>query len=80
LPSRRRASITGHGYVANDNVLVPRIEIVRSVGHHRMAVLLTTPEQYALWLNSEIVERGLLEHLFAPTDASVMACYPAKRT
>jgi hypothetical protein len=29
---------------------------VRSVGHHRMPVLLTSREQYARWLDPEIVE------------------------
>jgi putative SOS response-associated peptidase YedK len=34
---------------------------VRSVGHHRMPVLLTGEGQYARWLDPEIVERGPLE-------------------
>src|SRR5215213_8630330 len=38
-------------------------EAVRSVGHHRMPVLLTREEEYAAWLNPETVERGALEEL-----------------
>ncbi len=41
-------------------------ELVRSVGHHRMPVLLTDEEPYALWLGADIAERGQLEHLFRP--------------
>ena len=41
-------------------------EEIRSVGHHRMPVVLQTEEQYALWMNPEIVERGPLEELMLP--------------
>ena len=41
-------------------------KLVRSVGHHRMPVLLTDEEAYALWLSADIAERGQLEHLFRP--------------
>ena len=51
-------------------------EIVRSVGHHRMPVLLANQADYALWLNPEATERGAVEHLFAPTDPALMTLRP----
>jgi hypothetical protein len=50
---------------------------VRSVGHHRMPVLLTSEAEYAAWLNPEIVERGPLEALMRPLADGVLECYPA---
>lgn len=52
-------------------------ELVKSVGHHRMPVLLTNEEQYAQWLNPDIVERKVLEPLFLPTDPATMEFYKA---
>jgi putative SOS response-associated peptidase YedK len=52
-------------------------ELVRSVGHPRMPVLLTSEEQYARWLNPELVDREPLEQLFLPLDPAKMAKYPA---
>ena len=51
---------------------------VRSVGHHRMPVLLRTEEEYAAWLNPEIVERGPLEELMRPLVDGVLQVAPAK--
>ncbi|BBO35716.1 SOS response-associated peptidase [Lacipirellula parvula] len=41
-------------------------EEVRSVGHHRMPVILQTEAEYARWLNPEIKERGPLDELMRP--------------
>lgn len=41
-------------------------EEVRGVGHHRMPVILQSDEQYARWMNPEIVERGPLDELMRP--------------
>jgi putative SOS response-associated peptidase YedK len=51
-------------------------DLVRSVGHTRMPVLLTNESAYTDWLNPEITERPLLEKLFAPFDPAAMSCYP----
>ena len=40
-------------------------ELVRSVGHHRMPMLLTSKEEYSAWLNPEAVERETLEPLMS---------------
>jgi putative SOS response-associated peptidase YedK len=48
---------------------------VRGAGHHRMPVLLTSEEQYARWLDPEIVERGPLEELMRPLGDGVLACH-----
>jgi len=45
---------------------------VRSVGHHRMPVLLTSEAEYAAWLNPEFVERGPLEGLMRPLADGVL--------
>ena len=55
-------------------------ELVRSVGHPRMPVLLTSEEQYARWLDPNVVARGPLEPLFAPADAQSMHMYAASAT
>lgn len=52
-------------------------DLVRSVGHNRMPVLLTNEEQYALWLNPDIAERQQLESLFLPADPATMEFYKA---
>jgi putative SOS response-associated peptidase YedK len=49
---------------------------VRSVGHHRMPVLLTSEAEYAAWLNPEIVERGPLEGLMRPLADGVLEVEP----
>jgi putative SOS response-associated peptidase YedK len=49
-------------------------ELVRSVGHHRMPVLLSNEAEYQLWLNLE-AGRSAVEHLFAPTDPQLMTSY-----
>jgi putative SOS response-associated peptidase YedK len=41
-------------------------ELVRSVGHHRVPVLLSNEDEYQLWLNLD-AGRSAVEHLFAPT-------------
>ncbi len=38
-------------------------EEIRSVGHHRMPVILQSEAEYERWLDPEIVERGPLEDL-----------------
>jgi putative SOS response-associated peptidase YedK len=48
-------------------------ELVRSVGHNRMPVLLAAEADWRLWLDPEAVGRAALEHLFAPTDPALMA-------
>jgi putative SOS response-associated peptidase YedK len=54
-------------------------EMVRSVGHPRMPVMLTTAAEHAQWLDPEIVERGPLEALFAPLDPARLRCYRAEK-
>lgn len=54
-------------------------DLVASVGHNRMPVLLTNEEQYAQWLNPEITERQPLENLFPPFDPKLMLHYKAER-
>jgi putative SOS response-associated peptidase YedK len=54
-------------------------ELVRSVGHSRMPVLLTNERQYALWLNPDIAERQKLESLFLPADPAAMEFYKADK-
>jgi len=39
---------------------------IKSVGHHRMPVLLTEPEQWRVWLNPDIVEKQQLSELLEP--------------
>jgi putative SOS response-associated peptidase YedK len=51
---------------------------VRGVGHHRMPVLLMSEEQYARWLDPEIVERGPLEELMRPAADGALAFYRAR--
>jgi putative SOS response-associated peptidase YedK len=46
-------------------------ELVRSVGHHRMPVLLSSEEEYQLWLDLE-AGRSAVERLFVPTDPAIM--------
>ena len=45
--------------------------------HRRMPVMLTSEEEFALWLNADIVERQPLERLFEPYDADKMKCWRA---
>lgn len=47
-------------------------ELVRSVGHHRMPVLLSSEAEYRQWMNAEQTDRAAVEHLFAPADAALM--------
>jgi putative SOS response-associated peptidase YedK len=54
-------------------------ELVRSVGHNRMPVLLTNENEYALWLNPDIAERQKLESLFLPADPTAMEFYKAEQ-
>ena len=51
-------------------------ELLASVGHDRMPVLLTTDAEMARWMDPEIVERGPLEELFRPYDSKVLRHYP----
>jgi putative SOS response-associated peptidase YedK len=51
-------------------------ELVRSVGHHRMPVLLSSEAEYQLWMSPEQTGRKAVEHLFSPTDAAIMVCRP----
>ncbi len=53
-------------------------ELVRSVGHHRMPVLLTSEDAYAAWLDPEVVERGSLESIMRPIGTDGWACEKAK--
>ena len=55
-------------------------ELVQSVGHHRMPVLLTDEQHYGLWLNPDIVERPAVEELFRPYPAAEMSCYEAVKS
>jgi putative SOS response-associated peptidase YedK len=52
-------------------------ELVRSVGHHRMPVLLSNEDEYQLWLNLDN-GRSVVERLFAPTNPAIMASRRAK--
>lgn len=45
--------------------ITPNAEVA-SVGHHRMPVILSSDEQYDLWMDSEVVERRPLETLLQP--------------
>jgi putative SOS response-associated peptidase YedK len=53
-------------------------EAVQSVGHNRMPVVLVGEEQYARWLNPEIVDRAPLEELFRPTPPELWRLYAAE--
>ena len=53
-------------------------EIVRSVGHHRMPVILAGKEEIALWLSEEVVDGFGSEYLFAPMKSGWLKCRPAK--
>jgi hypothetical protein len=44
-----------------------------------MPVMLTTDFEYALWLNSEITERRLLEELMRPMAAGRLVKYEAQK-
>jgi putative SOS response-associated peptidase YedK len=50
-------------------------ELVRSVGHHRMPVLLTSEDEYSAWLNPEAVEREMLEPLMRTVPVAGWVCY-----
>ena len=52
---------------------------VRSVGHHRMPVLLTSKKDYQRWLDPEIVERAPLEELMRPKADGELELYPAQK-
>jgi len=52
-------------------------ELVQSVGHPRMPVMLTSEPEYALWLDAEITERGKLEPLLRPLEAGRLEAYKA---
>jgi putative SOS response-associated peptidase YedK len=52
-------------------------DIVRSVGHPRMPVMMTSEADYARWLNPELTGRAALEPLFAPLESNRLECYPA---
>jgi putative SOS response-associated peptidase YedK len=49
-------------------------DLVSSVGHHRMPVLLSSEDEYRLWLNLD-AGRAAIGHLFAPTDPQLMTKY-----
>lgn len=53
-------------------------ELVRSVGHHRMPVLLSDETSYTAWLNPEQPGRDAIAHLLHPTDPTQMTLRPAK--
>ena len=53
-------------------------ELVKSVGHHRMPVLLADEEAYSRWLDVDATERGQLEDLLRPFDPVGMECYLGK--
>jgi putative SOS response-associated peptidase YedK len=58
-------------------------DAVAAVGHSRMPVIFTKEEEYALWLNDEVRERGPLEGLLQPTPADLWHSYlapPAAKT
>jgi hypothetical protein len=42
-----------------------------------MPVLLASEADYRAWLNPETPGRGAVEHLFAPTDPTLMVNHPA---
>jgi putative SOS response-associated peptidase YedK len=52
-------------------------ELVQSVGHPRMPVMLTSEPEYALWLNPELTDRGPFEPLFRPLDPRRLQMYKA---
>lgn len=52
-------------------------EAVAAVGHPRMPVVLAQEDDYARWLNPEVVERSLLERLLRPTPAEIWRCRAA---
>jgi putative SOS response-associated peptidase YedK len=53
-------------------------ELVRSVGHHRMPVLLASEADWRLWLDPEALGRDVVEHLFVPSDPAFMTSRSAK--
>ena len=53
-------------------------DLVRSVGHHRMPLLLSSEADYAAWLNPETPGRAAVEHLLRPTDPAMMTNRPAQ--
>ena len=52
-------------------------EAVRSVGHDRMPVMLTTPETRGLWLSPDVAEKDHLEVLFQPLSPEYLKFEPA---
>lgn len=52
-------------------------EEVLGVGHHRMPVILSSEEEYARWLDPEIVERGPLEDLMRSLPDGSLTAAPA---
>jgi putative SOS response-associated peptidase YedK len=47
-------------------------ELVRSVGHHRMPMLLASEVDWRQWLDPETESRVAVERLFAPADPAVI--------
>ena len=54
-------------------------DLVQSVGHPRMPVMLTNDAEYALWLNAEITERGPLDELMRPMAPGRLIKYQAQK-
>ncbi len=52
---------------------------VRSVGHDRMPVMLTNEDEYAHWLNPDVIEFERLEPLLRTLPDGVLEFYPAKK-
>jgi|GEM_PF-2749984 len=52
---------------------------VRSVGHDRMPVLLTSEDEYARWLDREVIEYERLEPLLRTFPDDQLNCYKAKK-
>jgi putative SOS response-associated peptidase YedK len=51
-------------------------EAVTAVGHNRMPVIFTGDEEYARWLDSEVVERPPLDDLMRPSPAEIWRVHP----
>lgn len=50
-------------------------ELVKSVGHHRMPVLLSAEDAWRAWLDLDNL-RPQVERFFTPTDPALMVCRP----
>jgi len=53
--------------------------LIASVGHHRMPIVLTNPEDQTRWLSPDVVDRAPLESLLKPAGPDVLVEADGKR-